>query len=654
MLMANDTDRARDALQHIPPDLPRDDWVKAGMAANAAGLDFDAFNDWSAQAGNYSAADARDVWRSIKPGKGIGAGTLFKMAAEHGWRMSDRTARQVQGCQHRSTTNPSKPAPGMSPASVWARCELATHMHPYIKAKCGSPEGLRVLPAGDALRIAGESMAGALVLPVTRPNGELASLQFVPLPEVQQSLKAQGRPSKLNLPGARLDGWHVVGEMASGGVVYLCEGIGQAWACWQATGRAAVVCFGWGRVRVVAEALLQQSSTARLVLVPDVGKEAEAAKIAEALEALVVNMPDGWPQNSDVNDLAQREGVETLAELLEAAKQPETPPLPLGVVFADELPSDYTPPDELVQGVLTAGAGSMLYGDSNSGKTFLCIDMACAVARGVSWMGRKTEQGLVVYVAAESPASVRSRLQAYQQQNGCRVPHFAIVQTPLDLFTGDDDTEALIALVRQVEKRRGQKVRLIVGDTLARLSAGANENSGEDMGLVVRRFDRIRNECAAHFLLVHHSGKAAAAGARGWSGIRAAMDTEIEVTDTLAGRCAEVTKQRDLSTKGERIGFTLECVTIGQTKWLDPATTCVVVPTDAPVKEPKGKRMGEVEGAVVEFLATRKMGVKKAEVVKHFEGRYEKGPVYRAMKALVNAAAIHDAAGLVCIAGAAK
>ena len=50
--MLADTDRARDALQSIPPDLPREDWVRAGMAAQAAGLDFDTFNDWSAAAGN--------------------------------------------------------------------------------------------------------------------------------------------------------------------------------------------------------------------------------------------------------------------------------------------------------------------------------------------------------------------------------------------------------------------------------------------------------------------------------------------------------------------------------------------------------------------------------------------------------------------------
>ena len=322
------------------------------------------------------------------------------------------------------------------------------------------------------------------------------------------------------------------------------------------------------------------------------------------------------------------------------------PPLALSVAFADELPDTFTPPDELVEGVLTAGDGSVLYGDSNSGKTFFVIDLAAAVARGTQWMGRNTEQGLVVYLAAESPQSVRSRLQAYQRHHGVRVPNFAIVQSPIDLFDGDADADKVIQVVRQLERQRGQKVRLIVGDTLARLSAGANENAGQDMGLVVRRFDRIRSACNAHFLLIHHSGKAAANGARGWSGIRAAVDTEIEVTDSAQGRCAEITKQRDLSTKGERIGFRLEPVTLGVTKWGAPASSCVVVTADAPDKA-QGRRVSEVGGAVLEFLRTQPAGKKKREVVEHFQPLYDKSAVYRELKKLVASGQVLECIGIV-------
>lgn len=321
----------------------------------------------------------------------------------------------------------------------------------------------------------------------------------------------------------------------------------------------------------------------------------------------------------------------------------------LNVTFADQLSSTFRPPNELVQGLLTADAGSLLYGASNSGKTFLVIDIACAVARGVPWMGRRTESGIVVYLTAESPSSVRGRVQAYQQHHGVRVPNFAIAQNPIDLFGGDADTDAVIWHIRDIEQKRGGKVRLIVGDTLARLSAGANENAGQDMGQVVRRFDRIRTECDAHFMLVHHSGKAAAAGARGWSGIRAAMDTEIEVTESAVGRCAEITKQRDLNTKGERIGFQLQGVTLGSTKWGTPATSCVVTPAVAP-KRQTGKRISEVSGAITEMLRIQTGPMKKVDVVALLKGRFDKTAVYRELKKLVGAGQVQESGGLVRIA----
>ena len=639
-----DTAKAIDALHAIPPDLPRDEWVRVGMAAHAAGLDFDTFDAWSAGAGNYDAAASRDVWKSIKPGKGIGPGTLYRVGAEHGWRMGEGKPQQrPMQAPKKAAEPPRKPAPGMSPAEVWNRCEAATAAHGYIvaKAAAGVPlDALRVVPAGDALRIQGQSMAGALVVPAYGPQG-LQSLQLIPPP---------GAGKKMNLPGAPMAGASfTVGKVVPGGVVHVCEGIGQAWACWQATGHPAVACFGWGNVGKVAEALRQRDAAARLILCPDTGKEESAAEIAQALQCAVAYMPHGEAQNFDANDLAQRDGFDVLAGLLEDAREPAPPGLPLSVAFADELPETFTPPDELVEGVLTAGDGSVLYGDSNSGKTFFVIDMAAAVARGAQWMGRNTEPGLVVYLAAESPASVRGRLQAYQRHHGVRVPNFAIVQSPIDLFDGDADTEAVIAVVRQLERQRGQKVRLIVGDTLARLSAGANENAGQDMGLVVRRFDRIRTACNAHFLLIHHSGKAAANGARGWSGIRAAVDTEIEVTDSPTGRCAEITKQRDLSTKGERIGFRLDTVTLGTTKWGAAATSCVVVPADAPDK-PQGKRVSEVGGAVLEYLRTQPAGKKKREVVEHFQPLYDKSAVYRELKKLVTVGQVLECIGIVTAA----
>jgi Fe2+ or Zn2+ uptake regulation protein len=79
-----------------------------------------------------------------------------------------------------------------------------------------------------------------------------------------------------------------------------------------------------------------------------------------------------------------------------------------------------------------------------------------------------------------------------------------------------------------------------------------------------------------------------------------------------------------------------------------------VVPTNEPPKEPKGKRMGECEGAVLEFLANRPGGVRKGDVAKHFDARYDRSNVYRALRQLVTAQAVNEAAGMVAAAAAAR
>jgi len=86
---------------------------------------------------------------------------------------------------------------------------------------------------------------------------------------------------------------------------------------------------------------------------------------------------------------------------------------------------------------------------------------------------------------------------------------------------------------------------LFVFDTLARCIAGADENSARDMGLVVANLDRIRRATSACVLAVHHTGKDMTAGARGSSALRAALDTELELTAIDERVTVKVTKQKD-------------------------------------------------------------------------------------------------------------
>jgi hypothetical protein len=79
-----------DALPHISPD-DRDGWLAVGMALhNELGggqVAFDLWSAWARTSPKFDAVDQMRVWRSFKPAglAGIGRGTVFRMAQEHGW-----------------------------------------------------------------------------------------------------------------------------------------------------------------------------------------------------------------------------------------------------------------------------------------------------------------------------------------------------------------------------------------------------------------------------------------------------------------------------------------------------------------------------------------------------------------------------------------
>jgi len=558
----HDTAKAIDALHAIPPDLPRDEWVRVGMAAHAAGLDFDTFDAWSAGAGNYDAAASRDVWKSIKPGKGIGPGTLYRVGAEHGWRMGEGKPQQrAAQAPKKAAEPPRKPAPGMSPAEVWARCEPASAAHPYITAKAaaGVPlDALRVVPAGDALRIAGQSMAGALVVPAYGPQG-LQSLQLIPPP---------GAGKKLNLPGAPMAGASfAVGELAPGAPVALCEGVGTAWACWQATGHPAVACFGWGNVGKVAADLRQRDASARLVVVPDTGKEESAAEIAQAVGAAVAYMPQGEAQNFDANDLAQRDGFDVLAGLLEAATEPPKPAPRYKLLGADEL-RDLPPLAWRVRGVLPAVGLAALYGPSASGKSFLAFDMAAAIAEGQRWFDCRVEAAPVVYAALEGEAGFKLRAQAWETSRGRALPDgLRMMLQPFKLTDGQDVLD-LAAVV--------PAGAVVVLDTLNRAAPTADENSSRDMGEILEAAKLLQTLTRGLVLLVHHTGKNAAAGLRGHSSLFAAMDAAIEVSRDGDRREWKVAKSKD-GQDGTAHPFKLQVETLGVEETGEAITSCVVL-----------------------------------------------------------------------------
>jgi len=583
MLNGNDLDRARSALQFIPADLPRDQWLKAGMGFHAAGGGFDDFDQWSAQADSYNAQACRATWRSFKSGKGIGAGTLFAIAREYGHGESMKPQPSPKPIA-RPLEAPAKPRPGMSAAEVWERCEPATTAHPYIVKKQAAGvalDSLRVLPAGDSLTIKGERMAGALVVPVMQPDGTLSSLQFITATD------------KLNLPGHSVNGRFIVGELMPGGVAYICEGIGTAWACWQATGAAAVVCFGAGNMGKVAKTLREHDPSARLVIVPDIGKEKQAADIAAEVAGLVAAMPEGEQNNFDANDLAKRDGVDVLAALLEAATEPPKPEPRYKLLGAGDL-RNLPALAWRVRGVFPAEGLAGLYGPSASGKSFLALDAACAIASGQRWFECRVEAAPVVYACLEGEAGLKLRAQAWEAHTGRALPDgLHMVLQPFKL-TEPQDVQDLAAVM--------PAGAVVFIDTLNRAAPTADENSSRDMGAILEAAKHLQSLVGGLVVLVHHTGKDATKGLRGHSSLFAALDAAVEVSRDGERREWRVAKSKD-GQDGEAHPFKLKIETLGLDEHGEAVTSCVVVQDHTErdvkrVKVPQGGNQSLVYSAI--------------------------------------------------------
>lgn len=219
------------------------------------------------------------------------------------------------------------------------------------------------------------------------------------------------------------------------------------------------------------------------------------------------------------------------------------------------------PPSKwMIKKVLPREELAMLYGKSGAGKSFVALDMALAIARGVPWRDHDVEQGTVCWLAAEAEGSMRNRGRAYAKANDLQIDdieNFYVLGSGIDLADGEL-IRALAISARQLQPS------LVVVDTLAAASGGANENSGEDMGRVLDNCRTIHRATGATVLLVHHSGKNEELGARGWSGIRAAVHAELSVAKRegdSALRDIIITKMRD-GTEGEDMAFKLCEVTV--------------------------------------------------------------------------------------------
>jgi hypothetical protein len=264
---------------------------------------------------------------------------------------------------------------------------------------------------------------------------------------------------------------------------------------------------------------------------------------------------------------------------------------------------------DFVQGLLTSGSFSVVYGESNCGKTFFMTDLSFHVSEGKSWRDKRVEKGAVIYVALEGMAGLKGRIEAYRKETKETLQNFYVMPCPFDFLDAQGDVYSFLKLLETAKQDIGD-IKMIVIDTLARAIGGGDENSGQDMGMLVKHADAIRDYTGAHICFIHHSGKDKAKGARGHSSLRAAVDTEIEISRNEGDdfSLVKVVKQRDLE-KEDDTAFKLKSIEIGENQYFETQTSCVVEFIEIDESKVKSTKLTDMQQFVYDAIVHSIMSV---------------------------------------------
>lgn len=173
----------------------------------------------------------------------------------------------------------------------------------------------------------------------------------------------------------------------------------------------------------------------------------------------------------------------------------------------------------LIKGVMPASSIGMMFGASGTFKSFIALDACLHIAHGLPWMGHRTKQGEVLYLAAEGGMGLWPRIAAWH-----RARRLEWSKTPLKVIPMALDLSVEAWKVVEAAQVQGASPKLVVIDTLSQ-TFGGEENVANDVSAYFREIGaRFRQLWGCAVLVVHHSGHAATERPRGSSAMLANVD----------------------------------------------------------------------------------------------------------------------------------
>lgn len=183
-----------------------------------------------------------------------------------------------------------------------------------------------------------------------------------------------------------------------------------------------------------------------------------------------------------------------------------------GIDFCKQPPTS----NAIIRGIVDYDSLGYIFGDSEAGKTFVALDRDLHIAHGIPWRGRKTKQGIVLYIVGEGKHGLIKRVKAWHEFHGLPINNNIAYRTVPAELCNPQAVNSLTAEIKSIIRAMNRRITLIELDTLNRNFGQGDENSTKDMTMFVRGMDDLRSGSnGAAISTVHHCGHSSKDRSRG-------------------------------------------------------------------------------------------------------------------------------------------
>lgn len=257
------------------------------------------------------------------------------------------------------------------------------------------------------------------------------------------------------------------------------------------------------------------------------------------------NQPAMMPRSLTTEERRARDKAK-IAEML--AKQPDE------LVERLRAESEIRVVNYVIQNLIPERSVGFIVGESGAKKTFCALQMAISVAKGHHFGGLPVRKGSVLYFAPEDADGVKERYAGWRySQNGDKpLENLFIMGRPVPLNRERDlmkfaaainsspffeaNPPALVIIDTYSANSAGQKIgevwREPTGEEAGRWTGGEpfSENNNDQAALLMVNAQKLAEALNCGVVILHHSGKDVARGARGASALKANAAFEITLS----------------------------------------------------------------------------------------------------------------------------